>query len=198
MEAATDQALVARVLDGDDGAFAELYRRHQPVLSRRLLRVLGHLPDVEDVLQVTFVAAYRSLSRYQPERPFAPWLSGIAFRQVASHLRRARRRSWLRFGGDDEETIDLSVVSSEDHAINRQLLTLLYGAMKKLPAKQRIAFSLHVLDGLGFTEIGQIIDASPQTVRARVMSARKAILKQFNRATELGIMEQLGLAELTG
>ncbi len=197
MEAATDQMLVARVLRGDESAFAELYHRHQPLLSRRLLRVLGHLPDVEDVLQVTFVEAYRSLSRYQPERPFAPWLSGIAFRQVASHLRRARRRAWLHLG-EERDPIDPSVISSEEQAINKQLVALLYRAMDKLPAKKRIAFSLHVLDGLGFTEIGLMLDASPQTVRARVLSARQAILKQFNRATQLGMVEQLGLAEQIG
>jgi RNA polymerase sigma-70 factor (ECF subfamily) len=195
MEAATDQALVARVLDGDDSAFAELYHRHQPVLSRRVYRVLGHLPDVEDVLQVTFVEAYRSLPRYQPDRPFAPWLSGIAFRQVASHLRRARRRAWLRFG-EEADPIDRSVVSSEERAIQRQLLALLYQALDSLPAKKRIAFSLHALEGLGFTEIGEMVGASPQTVRARVLSARKKILERFQRATQLGI--ELGLLEGTG
>jgi RNA polymerase sigma-70 factor (ECF subfamily) len=195
--AATDQALIERILAGDEGAFTELYHRHQPVLSRRLHRVLGRVEEVEDVVQVTFVELHRSLGRYRPELPFGPWLYGIGFRQAQNHLRRAKRRSWLSFQPLDKlPDVDLGA-SLEDQAERRELIVLLYQAMDKLPAKKRIAFSLHVLDGMGFTEIGELIKESPQTVRARVMSARKIVLGEFRRATKLAEGRAL-TAEQTG
>lgn len=185
-EVDSDQDLVARVLAGDRQAFAALYSRHQAVIARRLRRVLRHLHDVEDVLQVTFVEAYKCLDRYEPDRPFVLWVQGIAFRQAANHLRRSRRWWWLRLAREDEDLdVASNEASSEEQAIERELLAYLYRSINKLPAKKRVAFTLHVLEGLGFTEIGDIVDESPQTIRARVHSARDAILKDFARAENL-------------
>lgn len=183
MKDATDQELVAQVLGGNKRAFSTLYQRHQPALSRRLHRVLGRLDDVEEVVQVTFIEAYGALKRYQPERPFSPWLQGIGVRQAMNHLRRRKRRSWLSYGADAEAGAapQEHAQSTEDKAIQRQLARLLYDAMEGLPPKKRVAFTLHELEGLGFTEIGEIVGASPQTVRARVLSARDTIQKQMRR-----------------
>ncbi|MBI4820800.1 MAG: RNA polymerase sigma factor [Deltaproteobacteria bacterium] len=172
---------MARVIAGDQKAFSALYERHQPLVAQRLRRILRS--DVEDVLQVTFVEAYRSLRRYDPERPFAPWISGIAIRQAASHLRRARRRSWLKlsFSGDDLQIPDPRP-ALDDQANQRQLAGLLFAAMEGLPTNKRIAFSLHALEGLSLTEVGELMGASPQTTRARVMSAREAVLKRLRKA----------------
>jgi RNA polymerase sigma factor (sigma-70 family) len=191
-----DEELVARVLDGDERAFAELYARHHSVIARRLRRVLGPRPEVEDVLQVTFVEAHKSLRRFDATRPFLGWLHGIAFRQAANHLRKNRRWRWFKSEVPAIEAVD-QAASLEDQTIRRQLLDRLYRAMDDLPPKKRIAFSLHVLDGLGLTEIGEIVGASPQTVRARVLSARAEVLKHFHRAElkvpiDLEVREQLG------
>lgn len=194
----SDEELVARVVAGDDRAFRELYARHHAVIARRLRRMLGPGHDLEDVLQVTFVEAHRGLGRFDRQRSFVAWLHGVAFRQAANHLRKTRRWRWLRSTSthDTPEPVDESA-ALEDQAIRRQLLTRLYAAMDALPVKKRVVFSLHVLDGLGFVEIGELVDASPQTVRARVLSARADVLAQLRRASvrmplDLELMEQIG------
>jgi len=85
-----DNALVAAVAGGDDTALRELFGRHAPWLAGRLRAALP-APDVEDVLQETFLAAWRGAGRFRPERPegaAAAWLWGIARRQAALCLRR--------------------------------------------------------------------------------------------------------------
>lgn len=187
---------MARTLAGEDRAFRELYLRHHAVITRRLRRLLGPGHDHEDVLQVTFVEAHRSLVRFDPGRPFIAWLHGIAFRQAANHLRSARRSRWLRFWSPNEAEPLAHGEGLEDQTIRRQLLVRLYQAMDELPAKKRIAFSLHALDGLGYSEIGELLGESPQTIRARVLSAREQILKHLRRAAQKLPLDLEGLEQL--
>lgn len=191
----TDQALIAELLEGSatakERAFARLYDRHYPAVARLLRRVLRRTEDVEDVLQVTFVEVYRGVQKYDPTREFLPWVQGIAMRQAANHLRRARRWAWFRMTPEELPLPDAGALSSEEQVIQRQLLSMLYRAMEKLPPKKRIAFSLYAFEGMGFTEIGQLVDASPQTIRARVLSAKEIILKSMDRASNRAAVEGL-------
>ena len=82
-----DDELVARIAAGDDTALRELFGRHAPWLAVRL-RALLPAADVEDVLQETFLAAWRGAGGYQPQGACGGWLWGIARRQAALLLRR--------------------------------------------------------------------------------------------------------------
>jgi RNA polymerase sigma-70 factor (ECF subfamily) len=82
-----DDELIARLAGGDDGALRELFKRHAPILAARLR---GLLPpsDVEDVLQETFLAAWKGARGYEPRDAAGGWLWGIARRQALLLLRR--------------------------------------------------------------------------------------------------------------
>src|SRR6266536_3095652 len=82
-----DDELIARLADGDDAALRELFTRHAPWLAARL-RAMLPAADVEDVLQETFLAAWRGARGYRPEGAAGGWLWGIARRQAALWLRR--------------------------------------------------------------------------------------------------------------
>src|SRR6188472_3700618 len=86
-EAMDDDDLLARVAAGDDTALRELFGRHAPWLAVRLRTVLP-AADVEDVLQETFLAAWRGARGYRPQGACGGWLWGIARRQAALLLRR--------------------------------------------------------------------------------------------------------------
>src|SRR5438046_9952523 len=82
-----DDELIARVASGDDAALRELFSLHAPWLAARLRAVLP-AADVEDVLQETFLAAWRGAHGYRPQGACGGWLWGIARRQAALLLRR--------------------------------------------------------------------------------------------------------------
>lgn len=87
-----DDELITRLAGGDDRALRELFNRHAPILAARLRAVLPP-SDVEDVLQETFLAAWKGAASYQRQDPAAPpkaggWLWGIGRRQAALLLRR--------------------------------------------------------------------------------------------------------------
>lgn len=180
-----DEALVRRAREGEEQAFASLYKRYRPQLRRRLLRVLGagRSEAVEDLVQQTFLQAYRALGRFDQQRAFAPWLHGIAFRLTGNFLRGERRRSWLRSVEplQVERAVAGETLAADEQASRGQLKQLLYAALETLKPEQRIAFAMYELEGLGYTEIGGLIDASPQTVRARVLKARERVLADLRR-----------------
>lgn len=186
MQTPSDEELVRRARDGDQRAFAELYRRHAPLVLVRLRRVLGRDGGAEDVLQEVFIQVSRKLDQYQPQHAFGAWLHGFAFHIAGRQLRSRRRKWWLSFGGGAalDQVQDTVTKSPERQVMGRQLTAHLYKAMDNLNATSRIAFALHELDGLGVTEIGQMLNMSPQAVFGRVERARKQVLKQLRKLGE--------------
>lgn len=89
-----DDGLIAQVAAGDDVALRELFSRHAPWLAARLRAVLP-AADVEDVLQETFLAAWRGAGGYRPDGTAGAWLWGIGRRQAALWLRRRGRAADL-------------------------------------------------------------------------------------------------------
>ena len=102
-----DDDLVARVAAGDDTALRELFGRHAPWLAVRLRAVLP-AADVEDVLQETFLAAWRGARGYRPQGACGGWLWGIARRQAALML---RRRSPITLAGQAGATLPAGLPS---------------------------------------------------------------------------------------
>ena len=176
----SDQELVARALTGDQSAFALLYQRYSPVVGRRLLRILRRRSDAQDVLQMTFLQVHRTLARYRPDASFSAWVQGIGYRVAGTYLRSRKRRWWSRPAADWEidQVIDPHK-SGEVIAIERQTMEMVHKAVAELSADLQIAFALHEIEGLGVTEIGEFVGASPQTVWARVRRARSKVLARL-------------------
>ena len=87
-----DGVLVDRVRVGDSGAFDELVRRYQSALGRVARSRLGRADWADDVVQETFLAAYRSCASYDPRYSFRTWLWTILFNQCHAHFQRRARR----------------------------------------------------------------------------------------------------------
>ena len=87
----SDADLFARVQAGDTDAFAELVRRYQPALVRVAHSRLGRMDWAEDVVQETFLSAFKSCASYDPRYSFRTWLWTILLNQCAGHYQRRMR-----------------------------------------------------------------------------------------------------------
>src|SRR5580698_10221304 len=104
--AESDGALAARALRGDDAAFALLVSRHKGWAYQFVRRYVGNSADAYDVLQDTFFAAWRALSRYEADRPFEFWLRRIALNKCRDRNRRETVRRLI--GAHSDEAADVS------------------------------------------------------------------------------------------
>ena len=163
-----DGALVLRARDGDQGAFDVLVRTYMEQAFRVAYRVVGHREDAEDLVQESFLAAYQYLDSFEIGRPFGPWLIRIVLNR-GSNLRRARARRSM-----EPETDGVSdAPSALDETERVDTGRILRDALATLSERQRLIVTMFDVDGLTSTEIGEMLELAPGTVRWHLHEARR-------------------------
>jgi RNA polymerase sigma-70 factor, ECF subfamily len=174
MHEAADAELLALVAGGSTEALETLYRRHGPWLSARLSRRCADPAVVDDALQDTFVAVWRSAGKYAGTGDPAAWIWGIAVRRLVDVLRKRPPAAY------QVEEQDLSPVeSAEDRVLLGTEHGDLAGALARLSPELRAVVQATVLDGLTTREAGQLLGLRPGTVKTRMMRARQALRKEL-------------------
>ena len=178
-EPATDPsaALVRRALDGDRAAFDELYRLHVAGTYRLLTRLIGPVPDRDDLVQQVFLEAFRSLPRFRGEAAFATWLHRIVVNLAYRHLRRGRRDTWH----DIPDDLRATGATPEQSARQREELARALRLLAGLKPKKRIAYVLRVVEGLSLDEIGALVGATAPAVGQRIKHAQRELAAMVER-----------------
>ncbi len=182
-----DARLVARHQAGDPDAFAELYRRHAAATYRRLSRILGPVPERDDLLQEVFLALHRALPRFRGDAAVATLIHRIAINIAYEHLRRARRRPPPSLDDACFDDLIAPTASPEAQATTRQDLARVFACVARIKPKKRIALMLRLVDGMSFDEIAGLVSASPQAVAKRVQHGQRELdemLARTDRASE--------------
>jgi RNA polymerase sigma-70 factor, ECF subfamily len=170
-----DARLVEGARQGDAAMFRELYRRHVGKVYARLTRLVGPVPERDDLLQQIFLDVHRALPSYRGDAAFATFLYRIVVNVAYEHLQRARRRPTEPL---EEAGIDGTLppaLSPETRATKRQELVLLFDLLAELTPKKRVAFVLVAVEGLECREAGELVGASADTVKQRVLAARREL-----------------------
>src|SRR5262252_5206042 len=177
-----DDDLVARVAAGDDAALRELFGLHAPWLAVRLRAVLP-AADVEDVLQETFLAAWRGAGGYRPEGVCGGWLWGIARRQAALLL---RRRGPAEQAGS-ALLADLAGPDAPDPAetaLARADLAVAMAALGPDGSPEREVWRLMYEQDRPVAEVADLLGVPPGTVKSRAHRARRLLRAALLRGGE--------------
>jgi RNA polymerase sigma-70 factor (ECF subfamily) len=173
----TDLAMVTRVRGGDPDAFRVLVERHSRAVFRVAYRLTGHEQDAEDVVQETFLKAYRQLAQFESRSSFATWLYRIAF-NCAHDLLRQRPRAGTRPSLDDDderyrlEVTDTSPSANPGRELDRRLAgSRIRAAMGELTGQERAAFVMRHFEGLSIEEIGTALDLGASAAKHSIFRA---------------------------
>lgn len=183
-DAQDDATLVAGAATGDAAAFRELYRRHLASVHARLTLMVGPGHERDNLLQQTFLHAFRALSRFRGDARFGTYLHRIAINVACEHLER-RRRSRARTVPLEEAQLDRLVApgaSPESRASQRQELAQAFEHLGAIRPKKRIAFVLVAIQGMSLDEAAELLDANVEAVKQRVLHARKEMTARIARA----------------
>ncbi|HZR80987.1 MAG TPA: sigma-70 family RNA polymerase sigma factor [Candidatus Binatia bacterium] len=161
-DAADDRELVARVAGGERAAFGALVERHQRMVFALAVRMTGSRDEALDVMQTTFLNAFRRIGEFRGDASFKTWLYGIALNECRMHHRRAQRTVAL-----DAVAEPVAAVAAGDE-IDRAALARL---VARLPEKQRAALVLRVTEDLSFREIGAAIGSSEAAAKVNYFHA---------------------------
>jgi len=181
----TDAVFVSRTRAGDAEAFGALVERHSRALFRLAYRMTGNEQDAEDIVQESFLKAYRQLAQFDERACFGTWLYRIATNS-ALDLVRARKRRVAQAAGADEEAEDpvLALPSGEPgperEASSAEVRDRLADAMKDLSATERAAFVLRHFEGMRIEEVSRVLDCNPGAAKHSVFRA----VQKLRRALE--------------
>jgi RNA polymerase sigma-70 factor (ECF subfamily) len=170
---ADETDLVARARTGNLPAFEEIVRRHQRRVYAVAWRIVRRHDVADDVVQESFMRAYRSLDRFETGRPFGPWIARIAANLAVSHLRSpVAREEELPEGYGETAADSPGPLAGLLGAEAQQVLDTAVGA---LSPEQRAVFVLRVNEELSYREIAETLGLSIGTVMSRLSRARERL-----------------------
>jgi RNA polymerase sigma factor (sigma-70 family) len=187
VQAVDDELLIGRTGEGDLDAFEELYARYSRRLFGFALRLTRNPDLVEEVVNDTLLALWRSAARFDGRSKGSTWIFGIAYRKALRALSRRRVTTPL-----DEVGYDRTEDPGEwpDAAYERrEAATTLEVALRELPQEQRAVVELTFFQGLSYPEIARIVDCPVNTVKTRMFHARRKLRAALPR---LGLSGTLG------
>jgi RNA polymerase sigma-70 factor, ECF subfamily len=166
-----DALLIELVRGGSQDAAAELFERHWPLVWHWAFGVTGDRGLAEQVAQEAILRAFRSLDRFDPARPFRPWLKRVTVNLAIDELRRERRHE-----SAPEWMSELRAVPPFEDA---ELLDSVVAAVRTLPPRQRIVVVLHYWLDTGVEEIASLLEIPVGTVVSRLSRARASMRAQL-------------------
>jgi RNA polymerase sigma-70 factor, ECF subfamily len=153
-----------------------LYKRYAPYVAAIATRILGRQAEVEDVVQEVFSLAVGGLRRREDHREIKSWLATVTVRRAVLQLR--LRAFWSVFDLADEPSYDTLADPSSDSQ-ERELISEVYRALDRVPARQRVPWVLRHVEGQSLEEVAQLCGCSLATVKRRIGAAHDRIRKQL-------------------
>ena len=180
--AQTDDELLFRLRNGDEQAFAALYRRRQGAIYRFALHMSGSPAAAEDIAQEVFLALLREECGYDRERgTLSGYLFGIARKLVLRNLERGRADVPLEPEGDEVAPRELAVIDDPLAGLTRhEAIDALRRAVQALPRRYREVVVLCDLEELDYAEAAVVLGCPIGTVRSRMHRARALLLEKLN------------------
>lgn len=178
----SDEQIAAAAKRGGRDAFDVLVRRHKADLYRFVRRYVGQGDDAYDILQDCFVSGWLSLDRYDPTRPFLPWLRTIALNKCRDFVRRQKvRRLILKAFAAETDSV-AGVDRAEiipDPGDEARRLDRLDQAISRLPGFYKEPLLLTTVSGLSHIEAAVELKTTPKAIEMRLYRARRKILEDL-------------------
>jgi RNA polymerase sigma-70 factor, ECF subfamily len=173
-----ESQLIKNALAGQRSAQHTLYVRHYARVQARISRLLGRSSEVDDILQDTFVAAFRDLGQLADGTRFGNWVCGIAVHQVHRRLRRRKLLQRLGF----EQATELTLCQTIDPTASpetRLLLKQLDQVLSTLAPRQRVAWMLRYVEGCSLDEVASHCRVSLATAKRHIAQAESHLNAQL-------------------
>ena len=170
--------LIATLPAGDTLGYKELYARYSKAMYNTCLRMLNNAAEAEDVLQESFIEAFKNLDRFEYRTSFGGWLKQICINRSINQLKK-RRIDWVNmeqiagYDSADEQPLDEVEITMQVESVKR--------AIMKLPDGYRTVLNLYLLEGYDHEEISEILHVAESTTRTQYMRAKQKLLTNFKR-----------------
>ncbi|MGK2862318.1 MAG: RNA polymerase sigma factor [Chitinophagaceae bacterium] len=178
-------SLIEQLKQGNQEAFKTIVDTWQNMVYNTAIGIVKNAEDAEDIAQEVFVQVFQSISSFKGDSKFSTWLYRIAITKSLDHERRKKRKKRFAFVkslfGEESELLfhppDFNhpgiVLDKKEDAV------ILFKVIDKLPLNQRIAFTLHKIEGLSYQEISEVMKTTLSSVESLIHRAKNNLRKQL-------------------
>ena len=183
-----EQFSIENLRSGNRAEFARLVETYYDVIYRLGLKMLNNPQDAEDILQETFIKAYKHLEGFDGRSSLSTWLYRIATNEALMLLRRRKHievsidEPYQTYGQDPEpiDIVDFCCLP-EGELLSTEARVHLDQAVEQLPPKMRVVFVLRDIEGLSTRETAEVLDLSETAVKTRLSRARLRLRQSLSR-----------------
>jgi RNA polymerase sigma factor (sigma-70 family) len=178
------EALINKLKEGDQSGFTAVMDLYQDMVYNTAISIVQNAEDADDITQEVFVQVYLSINSFKGESKLSTWLYRITISKALDHEKKKKRKKRFAlvqslFGSHDSEHFHPVEFNHPGIELEKkERAAELFKALKKLPDKQRIAFSLHKIEGQSYQEIAEIMNTSLYAVES-LMGRAKINLKKI-------------------
>jgi RNA polymerase sigma-70 factor (ECF subfamily) len=190
-ERAIDQKLVEKAQKGDKRAFGILVEKYHKKLTRLLARMVRDQSEIEDIVQDSFIKAYRAINNFRGDSAFYTWLYRIGINTAKNHLVSLGRRPKAMNDVEIEDVENFedgqelrNLETPENSMMTKEIVTTVNDTIESLPDELKEVISLREMDGLSYEEIAELMQCPIGTVRSRIFRAREAIAEKLKPLIE--------------
>ncbi|MEO7306077.1 MAG: RNA polymerase sigma factor [Ferruginibacter sp.] len=175
--------LVLLLQQGDESAFKKLVDEWQDMVYNTALGIVQQADDADDITQEVFIQVYQSVSSFKGDSKFSTWLYRITVSKALDHEKKKKRKKrfgfvQLLFGGDEEEQVHSVEFDHPGVQLEKkEKANELFYALKQIPEKQRIAFTLNKLEGQSYQEVAEIMNTTLYAVESLMGRAKTNLRK---------------------
>lgn len=184
------QELIIKLQQGDETAFTWLVNEWQDMVYNTALGIVQQEEDADDITQEVFIQVYQSISSFKGESKFSTWLYRITVSKALDHEKRRKRKKRFAFvqslfgNGEEEQGHPSEFNHPGVQMEKKERAAELFSALKQIPDKQRIAFTLHKLEGQSYQEVAEIMHTSLYAVESLMARAKTNLKKILSRYYE--------------
>ena len=168
---------------GSEHAFSQLLGAYSKKIFNLCLSILQNQEDAEDATQEVFSTVFLSVKEFKGESKLTTWLYRIAINKCQEHIRKKSRKK--RFGfltsidSSEKALLSPSFFHPGVELENKERSAILFAAIDKLPENQKLAFTLHKIEGVSYEEIAEVMNTSISSVESLMFRAKQNLKKSF-------------------
>ena len=183
----SDAAVVAQVLAGDKDAFRLLVDRHSRSIFHVTFRMTGNQQDAEELVQETFLRAYKALARFELRSNFSTWLYRIAVNRTLDFLsvKKMQNKDTYQIVDEPDPEEGRQIQLSSDKpgpdrmVLSSEMKSKVAQSMSLLTPVERIAFTMRHMEGRSIDEIGETLKLNTSAAKNSIFRAVKKLRQQL-------------------
>lgn len=186
-----DRQIIQEIRNGQPRRFAVLVDRHKERALTLAVRIIGNKEEAEELVQDSFVRAFRSLNDFRGDSRFGTWLYRIVYNLCMTKVtRRREEENYIAEGADDDLLADVASPEEETDSLRRlqeeELHRLIGHAIERLPEKQRTVVTLFYVQEMSYEEIAQVTGQPMGSVKTHLFRGREALRQNVLRGGKGG------------